>query len=212
MTSTLPDTEALVARLKQGDQDALAELFSQYQSALRRMIDFRLDPRLNGRVSASDVLQDTYLDAQQRVGHFLKKPEMPFFVWLRLVAGQRLVDVHRQHLGAKMRAAGQEVSLNQEGHFGASSVCLAAHLVGNFTSPSQNFAKAELMRQVEQALDGLDPIDREVLSMRHFEELSNAETAAILRIETAAASKRYVRALERLKNAIAAVGGLSNST
>ncbi len=114
MTSTTSETDALIARLKNGDQEALAELFSQYQAALRRMIDFRLDPRLNGRVSASDVLQETYLDALQRVPHFFKHPEMPFFVWLRLIAGQRLVDVHRQHLGAKMRNAGQEISLNRE--------------------------------------------------------------------------------------------------
>ena len=208
MTSTAPETDALLARLKNGDQAALAELFSQYQAALRRMIDIRLDPRLNGRVSASDVLQETYLDALQRAPHYFNHPEMPFFVWLRLVAGQRLVDVHRHHLGAKMRDAGKEISLNLGGGLGASSVCLAAHLVGNFTSPSQAFERIELLGKVEDALESLDPIDREVLSLRHFEELSNADTAAILGIETAAASKRYVRALERLRTALAAVPGL----
>jgi RNA polymerase sigma-70 factor (ECF subfamily) len=208
MSGTTSEIDALLARLKEGDQGALAELFSQYQAALRRMIDIRLDPRLNGRVSPSDVLQETYLDALQRAPHYFKHPEMPFFVWLRLIAGQRLVDVHRHHLGAKMRNAGQEVSLNLGGGPGASSACLAAHLLGNFTSPSQAFERIELLGAVEDALNSLDPIDREVLSLRHFEELSNADTAAILGIEKAAASKRYIRALERLKTVLAGVPGL----
>ena len=115
------------------------------------MIEFRIDPRLNGRVSASDVLQETYLDALQRVPHFFKRPDMPFAVWLRLIAGQRLVDVHRQHLGAQMRSVGQEVSLNRNAIPGASSACLAAHLVGSFSSPSQAFQRVELMSKVEEA-------------------------------------------------------------
>jgi RNA polymerase sigma-70 factor (ECF subfamily) len=211
MTTSAAETDALLARLKQGDQGALAELFSQHQAALRRMIDVRLDPRLNGRVSASDVLQETYLDALQRAQHYFKRPEMPFFVWLRLIAGQRLVDVHRHHLGAKMRNAGQEISLNLGG-MGTNSACLAAHLLGNFTSPSQACERIELLGKVEDALESLDPIDREVLSLRHFEELSNAETAAVLGIEKAAASKRYVRALERLKSALSGLGDLLGET
>ena len=171
-----------------------------------------MDPRLNGRVSPSDVLQEAYLDAVQRVPHFLSKPEMPFHVWLRLVTGQRLIDVHRQHLGAQMRSVGQEVSLDRGYPMAeASSICLAAHLVGSITSPSEVAARGELLDAVETALDGLEPIDREVLSLRHFEELSNTETAEILGIEKAAASKRYVRALERLKGALATVPGMFES-
>lgn len=211
MTGTEAETAALLARLRNGDQGALAELFVQYQAALRRMIDLRLDPRLNGRVSPSDVLQETYLDALQRAQHYFKHPEMPFFVWLRLIAGQRLVDVHRQHLGAKMRSVGQEVSIDAGGFPGAMSACLAARLVGNFTSPSQVVERIEVLGKVEQALNELDPMDREVLSLRHFEELNNAETAAILGIEKAAASKRYIRALERLKTSLAGIPGLWDS-
>ncbi len=110
-----------------------------------------------------------------------------------------------------MRSVGQEVAINRGNYYGASSACLAAHLVGSFTSPSQAFAQIELLGKVEDALQGLDPIDREVLSLRHFEELSNADTAAILGIEKAAASKRYVRALERLKNALQEIPGLTDS-
>jgi RNA polymerase sigma-70 factor (ECF subfamily) len=123
-----------------------------------------------------------------------------------LLAGQRLVDLHRQHLGARMRSVGREVSINRDGSPSAASACLAAHLVGECTSPSRAVERAELLAKVEESLESLEPIDREVLSLRHFEELSNADTAAILGIETAAASKRYLRALERLKSALAAAG------
>ena len=208
MTSTTQEIEPLLARLKQGDQTALAELFALYRGPLERMIDFRLDPRLNGRVAASDVLQETYLDALKRAPHYFKKPDMPFGLWLRLIAGQRLVDVHRQHLGAQMRSVVQEISLPQGAWAGASSACLAAHLVGQFTPASQALERMEMAAKVESALASLEPIDREVLSLRHFEELTNGEVATILGIEKAAASKRYLRALERLRTALAAVPGL----
>ncbi len=202
------EPEELLDRVKHGDQQALAALFATHEPALRRMIVFRLDPRLQGRVSPSDVLQETYVDAVGRLRHFAEKPEMPFFVWLRLVANQRLVDVHRHHLGAQMRSVGQEVSIDNHRYAGASSMCLAGHLVGDFTSPSDIFERAERLRRVEEAIESLDPIDREVLALRHFEELSNADTATVLGIEKSAASKRYLRALERLKIALAAIPGL----
>jgi len=200
--------EELLDQVKLGDQAALATLFAAHEPALRRMVDFRLDPRLKGRVSPSDVLQETYLDALGRLRHFAEKPEMPFFVWLRLLANQRLVDVHRHHLGAQMRSVGQEVSLDRPGWAGASSMCLAAHLVGDFASPSSAFQQAELLERVEGAIEDLDPMDREVLALRHFEELSNSDVAQVLGIEKSAASKRYLRALERLKSSLAAVPGL----
>jgi RNA polymerase sigma-70 factor (ECF subfamily) len=212
MSEDSGSVEALVERLKAGDPDALAELFSAHRAMLRRMIELRLDPRLSGRVSASDVLQDVYLDASQRVRHFVGKPEMPFIVWLRLVTGQRLIDLHRQHLGAQRRDARAEISIDRGGSLSASSVCLAAQLVGHLTSPSQAAARLETIATLETALDQLDPIDREVLALRHFEELSNRETAAILGIEASAASKRYLRALERLKAIAVTIPGLLNES
>ena len=203
MTTEVDDLQPLLDRLARGDTRALGELFARYQAPLRRMIALRLDHRLNGRVSASDILQETYIDAQKRTRHYFEKPEMPFFVWLRLVAGQRLVEVHRQHLGAQMRDAGQEVSLDRGGMMAASSDCLARQLAGKFSSPSHAAQRDEMLALVENVLDGLDPIDREVLALRHFEELTNNEVAAILGIDKAAASKRYVRALVRLKDALA---------
>jgi RNA polymerase sigma-70 factor (ECF subfamily) len=203
MSAESSDNQRLRDRLKQGDRQVLADVFSQHRDRLARMVALRLDPRLGGRVSASDVLQEAYVDALKRVDHFLEKPDMSVFVWLRLVAGQRLIDVHRQHLGAQMRNAGQEVSIHGHGTIGASSACLARELVGRISSPSHEAQRHELFDQLQSAMNQLDPIDREVLSLRHFEELSNNETAEILGIEKAAASKRYVRALERLKDLLA---------
>jgi RNA polymerase sigma-70 factor (ECF subfamily) len=199
------DVAALVARLRAGDHAALAELFDRHREKLRRMVLLRLDSRLAGRVSASDVLQEAYIDALKRVDHYFDKPDQPFFGWLRLVVGQRLADVHREHLAQK-RNAGREVSMHA-GAPGADSACIAALLLGNLTSPSHAATKNEALARLEEALDQMDPVDREVLALRHFEELGNAETAAILGIEPPAASKRYVRALARLKQILETIPG-----
>jgi len=207
MADDADETQGLLNRLRAGDQDVLAVLFARHRDALRRMINLRLDRRLHGRVSASDVLQEAYVDAIKRVPHFFENPEMPFVVWLRWIAGQRLVEVHRQHLGARMRDASLEISLQRGYPASASSNSMAASLAGGLTSPSLAAIRGEMMVQLEAALDRLDPIDREVLALRHFEELSNNEVAALLGIQKAAASKRYVRALQRLKEALAEIPG-----
>jgi RNA polymerase sigma-70 factor, ECF subfamily len=199
------DVAALIARLRAGDHSALAELFDRHREKLRRMVQLRLDSRLAGRVSASDVLQEAYIDALKRVDHYCDKPDQPFFGWLRLVVGQRLADVHREHLAQK-RNASRDVAIHG-GAPGAESACIAAMLLGNLTSPSHAAAKNEALVKLEAALEQMDPIDREVLALRHFEELSNAETAAILGIEPPAASKRYVRALARLKQILETLPG-----
>jgi RNA polymerase sigma-70 factor (ECF subfamily) len=210
MADELPETNALLTRLRQGDQQALGELYSHYREPLRRMVVLRLDHRLGGRVSPSDVLQEAYIDALKRVGHYVAKPDMPFPGWLRLIVGQRLVEVHRHHLGAKGRDAGQEISLAHGGAGpAASSVCLAARLAGDLSSPSEAAMRNESLAALEEALNQMDPLDREVLALRHFEELSNNEVAEVLGIQKAAASKRYVRALARLKDALADLPGFS---
>jgi RNA polymerase sigma-70 factor (ECF subfamily) len=207
MTGNQADSNGLMDRLKGGDPGALAELFSRHRPQLRRMVALRLDHRLQGRVSPSDVLQEAYIDALRRVPHYLTKPEMPFFGWLRLIVGQRLVDIHRQHLGTRLRDASQEVSFQQGGVPPADSAGLAAGLVGHLTSPSQAALRNEACAQLEEALNRLDPLDREVLTLRHFEELGNNEVAELLGIQRAAASKRYVRALARLKEVLATIPG-----
>lgn len=202
MTTDSACTEDHVDRLRKDGEKALAEFFSLYRERLKRMVRFRLDRRLLGRIDESDVLQEAYLDAVKRVHHYVEDPKMPLFVWLRLITGQRMIDLHRQHLGAKMRDADQEVSLNRATVPYASSMCLAAHLVGHLTSPSQAAMRAETLERLERALEDMEPMDREILALRHFEELSNNEAAQVLGLQKSAASNRYVRALKRLKQAL----------
>src|ERR1700735_4809607 len=169
------DEEQLIRLASEGDDAGLAELFGRYRKRLRQMIRLRLDRRLQGRVDASDVLQEAYLDVAQQLPHFLAKREMAFFLWLRLVAGQRLMRIHREHLGAAMRDAGREVSLYKGAMPQASSVSLAAQLLGHYTPASQAVSRAEIQIQIQTALNDMEPIDREIIALRHFEELTNAE-------------------------------------
>jgi RNA polymerase sigma-70 factor (ECF subfamily) len=202
------DDERLIDRAGEGDVAALAELFGRYRTRLRQMVRLRLDRRLQGRVDASDVLQEAYLDVTRQLPHYLAKREMPVFLWLRLVAGQRLMRIHREHLGSAMRDAGREVSLYKGALPQASSVSLAAHLLGRYTPASAAVSRAEIQIQIQTALNGMDPIDRDIIALRHFEELTNAQVAEVLGLEISTASKRYIRALKRLQVTLAHVPGL----
>jgi RNA polymerase sigma-70 factor, ECF subfamily len=190
-----------------GDQRALSKLLGRHRERLRRMVALRLDRRLQGRVDPSDIIQEACVDAARRLPEYHQKPTMPFFLWLRLLAGQRLVDEHRKHLGAAARDAGREISLYRGALPETSSAALAAHLLGRLTTPSQAAIRAERKIRLQEALNSLDPIDREVLVLRHFEELSNGEAAAVLGLDKSAASKRYARALIRIKDVLASLPG-----
>jgi RNA polymerase sigma-70 factor (ECF subfamily) len=207
MTSDPSDAHDLLRRAGAGDAHALAELFNRYRDRLRRMVHLRLDRRLQGRLDPSDVLQDAFLDCSRRLPEYTANPALPFFLWLRMLTGQRLIDLHRHHLGAKMRDASQEVSLYRGALPQASSVSLAAQLLGRMTSASRAAIRAETQLRVQEALNNMDPLDREVLTLRHFEMLSNEETAQVLGIKKTAASNRYIRALKRLKELLPNWGG-----
>ena len=205
MTNTAGDLDELLARLKRGDKQALGELFSKHRNRLWRTVCFRMDRRLQGRVDPDDVLQEAYLDAAARIQHFVDDSPTSFYVWLRLVVGQTLVDVHRRHLGAQMRDAGREISLHAGRYPQSTSSSMVLQLVGDLTSPSQAVQREEIARQLQGALEKMDAIDREVLALRHFEELTNSEVAEALGIQQKAASIRYVRALRRLKKVLSHV-------
>jgi RNA polymerase sigma-70 factor (ECF subfamily) len=196
-----------VRKAGQGDARCLDELLTRYRGRLKRMVKLRLDPRVQGRVDPSDVVQEAYLEVCQKLDDYLREPKLPFFLWLRLVTGQKLALAHRQHLGVQARAAGREVSLYRGALPEASSAALAAQLLGKLTTPSQAAMKAELKIRIQEALNSMDPIDREVLTLRHFEQLSNAETAQVLGIKATAACNRYVRALERLRGILSNTPG-----
>lgn len=193
--------DALHARAQTGDHDALAELFAQFRPRLRSMLQLRMDPRLRRRVDPSDVLQETFLEASNRLDRYIEEPRMPLFIWVRFLASQKLLEAHRRHLGAQRRDARREVRL----HAGpeASSLSIAQHLMGDFTSPTQGVRRLEIRQKLERTLETMDPIDREVLTLRHFEELSNNEVAAVLELTKAGASRRYLRALKRLRAVLA---------
>jgi len=193
------DLDPLEATLRNGDDAALAPLFERLRERLLRMVQFRLDPRLVGRLDAEDVVQEAYLESQKRLQAF-RDDHKPFFVWVRLIVQQTMVDLHRRHLGAKMRSARREVHAPASG-------AISGFFVGSITSPSRAVMREELRQQIERALDSMDEIDREVLVLRHFEELSNKEAAEVLGIQENAASNRYVRALGRLKGFLTQLGG-----
>ncbi len=201
------ETARLIERLQDGDRTAAADLLSRQRERLRRMIDLRLDFRLQGRLDTSDVLQEAMLDIAARLDDYLKDPNVPFFLWMRQIAGERLTRLHRHHLGVKMRDAGRDVSLYRGAVPAASSFALASMLLGKLTSPPQAAVRAERRLRVQQALDALDSTDREVLALRHFEQLSPAEAALVLGLKPDAASKRYVRALLKVKKLLADMPG-----
>jgi RNA polymerase sigma-70 factor (ECF subfamily) len=203
MDPNAADIADLLERARAGDARALNEIFVRHRDRLRRMVELRLDGRLQARLDASDVVQEAYLEAARRLEEYLREPRLPLFLWLRLVVGERLTWLHRHHLGTHMRDAGREVSLYRGAVPMASSAALAARLMGRQTSPSEAAVRAERALRLREALDALDPIDREVLALRHFEELDRAEAAQVLGISEAAAAKRYVRALRRLKQVLA---------
>ncbi len=219
--ATSEQEQALALRLAAGDEQALGEAFSLHRDRLRRGVLFRMDARLRGRVDADDVLQEAYLQAAQRLGHFAEKQQattdggpMGVFVWLRLLVAQTLIDAHRRHLGAQMRDAGREIAIHRgpgayQGGAVATSVSLAGCLLGKLTSPSQAAMRAELSVKLNEALSSMSDLDQEVIALRHFEHMTNTEVAEALHIEAKAASIRYVRAIKRLKQVLDKVPGFA---
>jgi RNA polymerase sigma-70 factor (ECF subfamily) len=207
----MPDSEDLadlLDRAAAGDTTAVAELLSRYRKRLKRMVRLRLSRHLQGRLDDSDILQEALLEAAKRLPEYLKDKPLPFFLWLRHLTGEKLIDAHRRHLGAKMRDAAQEVSLHRGAMPAASSASLAAQLLGRLTSPSLAAIKAETRLRVQEVLNSMDPLDREILALRHFEQLNNGEVAATLGINESTASSRYLRALKRLKDEVQNIPGL----
>ena len=212
MPGDASEHQVLLERALGGDREALAELFERHRGRLEQMVRLRLDRRLQGRLDPADVVQDAFIDVARRFPEYVAEQALPFFLWLRLLTGQRLVDLHRQHLGAKMRNAGLEVSLYRGDFPRASSASLAELLLGRLTSASRAAIRAETQRRVQEALNSMDPMDREVLVLRHFEMLSNEETAQVLGLKRQAASNRHARALKRLKEILAQLSGFGDSS
>ena len=207
MTANSSETVQLLKRAVRGDHRGWGDLLDRHRERLRRMVALRLDHRLQGRIDPSDVIQEAHLEAWSRLAEYVRDPKMPFFLWLRFLTGQKLITLHRRHLGAQMRDPALEVSLYRGALPGASSAALAGQLLGHDTRPSEAAVRAELKIRVQEALNNMDATDREVLALRHFEQLSRGESAQLLGISEAAVSKRYFRALKRLKEILTSLPG-----
>lgn len=196
------DLTRLEKQAAEGDQQAFNLLLKRHRGRLRRMVQLRLDRRLQGRVDPSDVIQDAFLEAATRRQKYIEEKPMPFFLWLRFLVGERLITLHRHHVGTQMRDVTREISLNLAPPPEASSAMLAARLVGSLTTASQAYSRAEQKLQLQEALNRLEPLDREIIALRHFEQLTRNESAQALGLQPSAASKRYTRALKRLKSVL----------
>jgi len=201
------DEMALVDGVIHGDKFALSQLFDSFRPRLRQIVNFRLDRRIYGRVDADDVLQEAYLNAEQRMKRLIKDRPATFFIWLRQIVNNTLADVHRRHLGAQKRSAKRDISIDVRWSSESTSASLAFHLLGRITSPSQAALQTELAQQIDAALNKLGDVDREILALRHFEELTNSEAAQVLNMTARAASMRYVRAISRLRQVLQAIPG-----
>lgn len=204
----MPDdasSEELLNAVRAGDPRAIERLFDLHRARLRRMVELRLNRKLWGRIDPSDVVQDAMLQAARNLDDYARDPQVSAYLWLRALTHKQLLAVHRRHLATAKRDAGLEVGRSAAGA-SVSGASLASLAVEDRTSPSDAVAKAEQVRILEQLIDGMDPMDREVLSLRHFEQLSNSEVAQILGIGKTAASQRFFRALTRLREKMREMG------
>ena len=198
------ETQQLLDLANHGDGQAIEALLVRHRDAVRRMIELRLDPAIVQRVDASDVVQEVLLEVSRRLQDYLKKPGMPFHLWLRHIAKDHLIDAHRKHHQAQKRGVNREQPLARPGWAQQSSLDLASQLVDQELTPASAAMRQELERRLHDALTRLDEDDREMILMRHYEQLANQEVAGALGLTEAAASMRYLRAIRRLRDLMSA--------
>ena len=196
------DTDRLLDDARAGEPGAVDKLLGEIRDPLRKVIGLRLDPAVARRVDASDIVQDVLIEANQRLTEYLKKPDMPFHLWLRHLAQDRIIDTHRRHRLAQRRSVDREQPIARPAWADESSVSLVAQLIDTERTPTSEAIRVELQRRLTTAIDQLSDDDREIILMRHHEALSNQEVAHALQLTEAAASMRYLRALRRLRTVL----------
>jgi RNA polymerase sigma-70 factor, ECF subfamily len=192
------ETRGLLEEARKGDRLGFDRLLARHRPDLLQFVALRMDRKLRGRLDPSDVVQDAHLEVHRRLGDFLDRRPMPFHIWLRKTAYERLLMARRQHVEAAQRAVRRERPLPDR-----SSLLFAQRILARGSTPSQSLGRRELARRVHQIFAELPDIDREILVMRNLEERSYHEIACILDIEPAAARKRHGRALIRLHDLLA---------
>jgi RNA polymerase sigma-70 factor (ECF subfamily) len=193
--SSVEENDKLLKRALAGDQEAFAQIFERNRKRLQQTIALRMDSRLNSRVDSSDVLQETYLEAARKFKDYSKERTMPLLVWLRWIAREKIISAYRRHIAAGRRSIVREVPMLPVD----SSVKLVINLVSDATSPSRKVARTEIAALLRRGLERLEPDDRELILMHHFEGLTTRDAARCLRMGEAAAAKRYERARARLR-------------
>ena len=192
-------TQELLAEAGRGQPDAVNRLLERHRAALRKLIQLRLDRKIARRVDASDVVQDVLLEANERLQEYLANPCMPFHLWLRHLAKDRMIDMHRRHRGAQRRSLDRERSLAGPQFGDQSSFDLAGQLAASELTPAAASIRRDLEQRFLTAMDQMDEDDRDILLMRHFEQLGNSEAAEALGLSPAAAGMRHLRALRKLR-------------
>jgi RNA polymerase sigma-70 factor (ECF subfamily) len=193
-----PITQELLTKAKQGEPEAVDQLLARHREPVRRMIDMRLDKAIARRVDASDIAQEVLLEASRRLRDFLNKPDLPFHLWLRHIARDHIIDAHRRHRKAQRRTVDREQAMHAA-QADRSSVELIAELIDRELTPATAALRKELQSRFQTVLAELEEDDREIILMRHFEQLSNQEVAAALKLTEPAASMRHLRALRKLR-------------
>ena len=208
MSAQAPELQALIDRAAEGDSAAWGALLAVHQDRLATMVKFRMDPRLRGRLDADDIVQEAFVEAAEHRSDYFRSPSASLFLWLRGVVTNKLLETHRHHLGTRMRDAKRELPLAAPRPSpDETTAALCSQLTGGLTRPSVAAARGEIRMRLNEALNQMDPMDREVLALRHFEQLSNLEAAQLLGIQERAAAKRYLRALQRLKRILSEMPG-----
>lgn len=200
-----PDSEQtgeLLEGARQGNGEAVNRLLDRHRDALRRLVELRLDRKIQRRVDVSDIVQDVLIDASRRLEDYLANPAMPFHLWLRHMARDRIIDAHRRHRASAKRSVDREQAMAVPAGGDRSTIELVAQLCDRELTPAASATLAELARRFEGAIEQLEERDREVVIMRHFEQLSNQEVAIALGLSEPAASMRYLRAIRRLRSLI----------
>ena len=197
-----PQTQEMLEQAKRGEGDAVERLLTTHREPLRRMIDLRLDPALAARVDASDIVQDVLLEAHRRLNDYLRNPAMPFHLWLRHIAKDHVIDAHRRHRLAQRRSLDREQPIVPAALADHSSYELAGQILDQEPTPASAAIRQELQKRLDSAVAALEDDDRDIILMRHGEQLSNQDVAAALGLSEAAASMRYLRAVRRLRAAL----------
>ena len=200
-------TEKLLLRVGDGDDEARNELLARHRTSVERLIQMRLDHKIRRRIAVSDVLQNVMIEANRRLSDYLNKGAMPFHLWIRQIAKDRIIDAHRRHRGSAKRSVDREQAIDGRPNSRQSTIMLAGVIADKELTPAARATQQEIAKQVELAIADLPVADRDIILMRHYEQLGNQEVAEVFGISEQAASMRYLRALKKLRSIMTEVKG-----